>query len=121
MASLLNRQLKQHRNAPRIYIDEPALFDFAPSLKRTQSADKSLLTYNRIWKEGGLVLELDHKGKHTLSTKMKDGVLVPVLDINNKKLGELFDYDQDLRIAIKSGRVIIKAHDGCITVTETSL
>jgi DNA (cytosine-5)-methyltransferase 1 len=110
MASLLNRKLKQHRNAPRIYIDEPALFDFAPSLKRTQSADKSLLTYNRIWKEGGLVLELDHKGKHTLSTKMKDGVLVPVLDINNKKLGELFDYDQDLRIAIKSGRVIIKAH-----------
>ena len=110
MASLINRKLKQHRNSPRIYIDEAALFDFAPSLKRTQSAKKSLLTYNRVWNDDGLVLELDYKGKYTLSTKLKDGVLVPVLDINNKKLGELFKHDQNLRIAIKSGRLTIKAH-----------
>lgn len=110
MASLINRKLKQHRNSPRIYIDEAALFDFAPSLQRTQSAEKSLLTYNRLWNKDSVVLELDHKGEYTLSTKMKDGVLVPVLDINNKKLGELFDNEQELRIAIKSGRLTIKAH-----------
>jgi DNA (cytosine-5)-methyltransferase 1 len=110
MASLLNRKLKEHRNSPRIYIDEAALFDFAPSLKRTQSAEKSLLKYNRVWNDDSLVLELDHKGEYTLSTKIKDGVLVPVLDINNKKLGELFDHNQELRIAIKSGRLTIKAH-----------
>lgn len=110
MASLINRKLKQHRNSPRIYIDEAALFDFAPSLQRTQSAEKSLLSYNRIWNKDSVVLELDHNGEYTLSTKMKDGVLVPVLDINNKKLGELFDHDQELRIAIKSGRVTIKSH-----------
>jgi DNA (cytosine-5)-methyltransferase 1 len=110
MASLINRKLKSHRNSPRIYIDEAGLFDFAPSLQRTQSPEKSLLTYNRFWNKDSLVLELDHNGQYTLSTKMKDGVLVPVLDINNKKLGELFDHDQELRIAIKSGRVTIKAH-----------
>jgi DNA (cytosine-5)-methyltransferase 1 len=110
MASLLNRKLKEHRSAPRIYIDEASLFDFAPSLLRTQSPEKSLLTYNRIWNEDNIVLELAHDGKYTLSTKMKDGVLVPVLDINNKKLGELFDINQELRLAINNGRIIIKAH-----------
>lgn len=110
MASLINRKLREHRNSPRIFVDEAALFDFAPSLLRTQSPEKSLLTYNRIWNEDHLVLELAQNGKYTLSTKLKDGVIVPVLDINLKKLGELFDINQDLRIAIKSGRIVIKAH-----------
>lgn len=110
MTTLINRKLKEHRNSPRIYIDEAGLFDFAPSLLRTQSVEKSILTFNRIWNEDNLVLELALDGDYTLSTKMKDGVLVPVLDINLKKLGELFDIGQDLRIAIQSGKMTIKAH-----------
>lgn len=110
MASLLNRKLRQHRNAPRIYIDDAALFDFAPSLKRTQRPEYSLLRYNRVKNEDNLVLELAHDGKFKLSTKLKDGVIVPVLDINNKELGDLFQVDQELRIAIKAGLITIKAH-----------
>lgn len=53
---------------------------------------------------------MNPNGKYTLSTKTKDSAIIPVLDINTRKLNELFNDAEMLRVAIMSGKVIISAH-----------
>lgn len=101
MPSVLNKTLALHREAPRIYIDSSILDDCIVD---------GNLRYDRDWQDSKLVLIMNPNGKYTLSTKNKDSAIVPVLDINTRKLNELFNDAEMLRVAIMSGRIIISAH-----------
>ena len=114
MPSVLNKTLALHREAPRIYIDSNLLDDCIVD---------GNLRYDRDWQDHKLILIMNPNGKYTLSTKTKDSSVIPVLDINTRKLNELFNDAEMLRVAIMSGRIIISAHAqaGEISVREDRL
>ena len=102
MASLINRTIGTNKGTPRIYLDD-ALLEQLNIEDHGQQCE-------RVWLEDKLIIRLCENGKYKLSSKKKNGRQVPVLDIQTLKLSELFDESQKLRIAIKSGVIVIQAH-----------
>ncbi|MDI4652562.1 MULTISPECIES: DNA cytosine methyltransferase [Pseudoalteromonas] len=104
MPALINRNLTEHKGSPRIYLDDGLLSELGVS--------ESYRRYNRIWQEDKLILRLHDEGKYVVSSKMKRGERVNVIDINTKELSNLFDANAKLRIAIQKGSIVIKVHQG---------
>jgi len=102
MTALINRTLGENRGSPRIYLDDELL----SQIGITETNKR----YNREWFDNKLVLRLAIDGKYTVSSKLKNGKLVHVLDTCTKKLSTLFENNQKLRIAIKAGAVVIQSH-----------
>ena len=102
MASLINRKIGSNKGTPRVYIDD-ALLEQVNIEEYGQQCE-------RVWMDDKLIIRLCDEGKYKLSSKKKNGRQVPVLDIQTLKLAELFDESSKLRIAIKSGVIVIQAH-----------
>ena len=104
MSALINRNLKEHRGSPRIYLDNLLMNEFAEPLEGSE------IRYDRIIRKDSILCKVNPHGEFTLSRKTKNGKLVSVLDINNKELADLWDIDDKLNIAVKRGSLIIKSH-----------
>ncbi|MGP4943171.1 DNA cytosine methyltransferase [Pseudoalteromonas nigrifaciens] len=102
MPSLINRNLTEHRGAPRIYLDGALLNELGVDLDNP--------FYDRIWESDRLILRLNSAGKYKVSSKKKSGILSMVFDINTSKLSSIFSANSKLRIVIKKGYIVVTAH-----------
>lgn len=114
MPTLINRNLTQHRGSPRIYLDDALLDELGVDCENP--------FYDRIWHEDKLILRINESGQYKVSSKQKAGNRVNVIDINTAKLGSIFPENAKLRIAIKQGSIVIKAHasESAIKMREES-
>ena len=66
--------------------------------------------YNAERLKDGLALISNPEGKKVVSGRKKGDNVIPIIDLNNQMLSELFDLNQKLRIVIRKGKIIIKVH-----------
>lgn len=110
MTALINRTLTEHRGSPRIYLDDALLDELGVNQESPH--------YDRLWEGNKLILKLSDNGKYKVSSKVKSGGRVNVIDINTSKLSDIFEVNSKLRIIIKKGLVVIQAHSSELAIKQ---
>jgi len=99
-------KLGTHRNNRRIWLDNSPMLTaagFFPGLK--YRAD-----YVGGWRPNGAIfLTVDPEGKTKVSKKTKGDKLLPVIDINSKKVGLTFPAAENITVTYYSGQILIEA------------
>ena len=94
----LVREIKEHRNSPRIYLDNSVLDDagFQTGVRYSRIVD----TANKR-----LILRVDEEGMYRVSGKEVRGKSVPVIDLNSKAAFEPLDGLKAVRIVIQDNMI----------------
>jgi len=99
-------KLGTHRNNRRIWLDNSPMLTaagFFPGLKyRADFVGGDAVN-------GTIFLIVDPEGKTKVSKKTKGGKLLPVIDINSKKVGLTFPAAENITVTYYSGQIIIGA------------
>ena len=109
-ATQLGRQvlkLGTHRNNRRIWLDNSPMLTaagFFPGLKYRADFVGGGDAIN-----GAIFLTVDPEGKTKVSKKTKGGKLLPVIDINSKKVGLTFPAAENITVTYYSGQIMIEA------------
>lgn len=103
MNTLIFTTLQENRGKRRIWFQGQSLANAGIEIGQR---------YDRIEGTGKLVLVMNPEGKRKVSRKKSGGLSVPLIDIENEKLAEIFPFDvgTQLRIVCKNGRIIIRVH-----------
>lgn len=109
MPTIINSKLSEKNGVKRVWIEgtklkregyEPGMrFDIKPS-KTT------------------LVLTINPEGKYTISKRQRNGNVLPIIDLNNKHIHELFHDVEMLKIYVKNESIVITAHHQQVKVNE---
>ena len=112
-------KLGTHRNNRRIWLDNSPMLTaagFFPGLKyRADFVGGGWAKYPANDDEGitplngAIFLTVDPEGKTKVSKKTKGGKLLPVIDINSKKVGLTFPAAENITVTYYSGQIIIGA------------
>lgn len=96
----LLRKLGTKRGAPHVYLDggTPEKAGFAPGLR---------FSLEQRGEDACLVLRLAEDGERTVSSKVKDGRLVPVVDINSAQALAMFAGMEQVRVLLRRGEIWI--------------
>jgi hypothetical protein len=98
-----SKYIGEHRDSPRLYFQGEDLIRFG--FENGQQ-------YTRTYKDGKLIIRLNERGPYKVSQKTSGGQIIPVIDINSRRLERLFT---------ASKAVTIKFHDASITITQSSV
>jgi DNA (cytosine-5)-methyltransferase 1 len=101
MATVINRNLGMNRGSPRIFLDGAKILN-----ESINAGDR----YDCEYTENSVRLVFCETGQKVVTPRHKNQKTFPVIDINNKKLGEIFEEGETLRIAIKDRVIVIKSH-----------
>lgn len=103
MKTLIFTVLQENRGKRRIWFQGQSLAEAG-----IQIGDR----YDREEGTGELILILNPEGKRKVSRKKSGGMSVPLIDIENDKLKEIFPFEvgTQLRITILNGKIIIRLH-----------
>lgn len=100
MQNYIVRQIGEHRGAPRIYLELAVMADagFTPgkTYSRNIDSDKRRIT-----------LTLEANGTHVVSRKEKNGLTLPVIDINSSGALKHFEGLQAVRVVCEQGRIML--------------
>jgi DNA (cytosine-5)-methyltransferase 1 len=106
-------KLGTHRNNRRIWLDNSPMLTaagFFPGLKYRADfvgGGDLMPQYRAI--NGAIFLTVDPEGKTKVSKKTKGGKLLPVIDINSKKVGLTFPAAENISVTYYSGQIMIGA------------
>ena len=94
------RKLTEHRGSPRLYLDIAALAGaaFTPGTVFVVQVHED---------RNQLVLITTPAGDRTVSSKIKNNRVVPVIDVNNQKALSVFDGIDQVRVVMMSGRIFV--------------
>jgi DNA (cytosine-5)-methyltransferase 1 len=98
MLAYLYRQLGEHRGAPRFWLEgtQPARAGFEPGVRYAVSVHKDIKT---------VTLSVMDAGQRIVSKKQKSGKEIPVIDINNREILEIFEGIEVLRVVVRKRRI----------------
>lgn len=94
----LVRSVKEHRGAPRLYLDglDVVRAGFSPGDRFDIEVDGHRVT-----------LSLKKDGSRTVSPKKRGDKVYPVVDINSKELLKAFEGMEAVRVVVRKGEVVI--------------
>lgn len=101
MRIIVNTKLGQNRGNPRIWLEGQKLAagGFVPGIR-----------FNIKMLKNKLTIQIDNNGHYKISSRTRNGITAPILDLNNESLNRVFCTDSKLRVAIKQGFIVISAH-----------
>lgn len=101
MRIIVNTKLGQNRGNPRIWLEgqKLAVGGFVPGIR-----------FNIQMLNDKLTIQIAEDGRYKISSRTRNGVTSPILDLNNESLNRLFFEDSKLRVAIKQGLIVVSAH-----------
>ena len=110
-------KLGTHRGNRRIWLDHSDYLsaaeflpgatytaDYLPGVNISRTAGSINATSN-----GLIILRLHPDGKTKVSKKTKGGKLHPVIDMNSKKIGEVFPAAENITVTYQNNQIIIEA------------
>ncbi len=60
--------------------------------------------------DGKIELKTSKKGERSVSKRTRSNMVYPIIDINNQKVLEVFDYDTPLKCCVEKGKITISIH-----------
>lgn len=106
MASVIYTRLSTHKEKPRIWLE-------GGKLKR-EGVESGTTLYVRFDKSGKrIVMSRDSKGYDRIanvSFRSRNGQTLPVIDLRDDTLAEVFANDEDLKVSLHQGRILIVRH-----------
>lgn len=101
MNVIVNTKLGENRGTARIWLEGRKLASggFLPGVR-----------FNINMVENKLTIQSSESGQYKISSRTRNGVIAPILDLNTEALYQIFCANSKLRVAIKKGVIIISAH-----------
>ncbi|MFC6674321.1 DNA cytosine methyltransferase [Marinobacterium aestuariivivens] len=101
MATIVNTRLGEHRGKKRVWLEGQKLVreGYRPGMK-----------YDLEVKDSQVLLHVKEAGKFTVSKRERNGRVSPIIDLTVQELADIFDGVEMLRVAIKSGKIVISSH-----------
>jgi len=101
-------KLGTHRGNRRIWLDHSEYLSAAGFLPGATYTADYVQGVNAV-SNGMIVLRLNPEGKTKVSKKTKGGKLHPVIDINSKKIGEVFPAAENIIVTYQNTQITIEA------------
>ncbi|MGR5178863.1 DNA cytosine methyltransferase [Vibrio mediterranei] len=101
MATIINSKLGENRGKKRIWIEGHKL------LREGYDVGSK---YDVQIEQNQVQLQSNPNGKYTISKRTRNGVTLPIIDLNLKELAEIFDGVEMLRIQLSKGKIVVTAH-----------
>lgn len=100
MKSYVVRAISEHKGAPRVWLDGvyPDKAGFKSGLLYTIDIDSE---------RKKITLKVDENGTHIVSKKIKKDELIPVIDLNSKKVLSLFEGMRFVRVIFQQNVIVI--------------
>lgn len=109
MPTIINTKLSEKNGVKRVWIEGVKLKreGYEPGMRFDIKTSKS-----------SLFLNINPQGKYTISKRKRNGGYLPIIDLNNKQISDLFHDVEMLKVYVKSGSIIITAHHQHVKVNE---
>ena len=101
MATIINSKLGENRGKKRIWIE---------GRKLLREGYEVGSRYDVELEQGKVQLRPTPQGKYTISKRTRNGVTLPIIDVNLQELSEIFDGVEMLRIQLTKGKIVVSAH-----------
>lgn len=102
MTSVVLTSVGERKGTPRIWVE---------GIKLALGGFKIGVNYEvREQSKGKIVLARSRAGGRVVSIRKKNGKEYPIIDLNNLSLADCFELGQKLRLVIRRGVVVIRAH-----------
>lgn len=101
MSTIINTKLADHKGYKRLWME---------GAKLAREGYQPGMRYDLEIKDTQVCLRVTEAGKYKVSQRQRNGNISPIIDLTAKELAEIFDGVEMLRVAIKSGTIIISAH-----------
>lgn len=101
MATIINTKLGESKGQSRIWLEGVRLErgGFSPSTR-----------YELAIGERQVTIKAASQGTYTVSKRMRNGKLSPIIDLSNQRLTQAFEGVEMLRVLIRNGSIVISAH-----------
>lgn len=101
MVTIVNSKIGIHKEKRRVYLQ---------GRKLSRQGVEPGQQYDVVTRGDDLVLVINPTGKYKISRRMRNGELLPVIDLRVDEITELFSGVDVVRVAIKAGKIVISAH-----------
>jgi DNA (cytosine-5)-methyltransferase 1 len=101
MSTIINTKLADHKGYKRLWME---------GAKLAREGYQPGMRYDLEIKDTQVCLRINDSGKYKISKRERNGNISPIIDLTAKELAEIFDGVEMLRVAIKSGTIIVSAH-----------
>lgn len=100
MTTIVNTHIGLNRGKKRIFIE---------GSKLVREGYRPGMRFNLSVKDDKLCLTIDDDGKYKISRRKNrsSGLELPVIDITSREMAELFEENEEIRVLIKQGRMIV--------------
>jgi DNA (cytosine-5)-methyltransferase 1 len=101
MSTIINTKLADHKGYKRLWME---------GAKLAREGYQPGMRYDLEIADTQVHLRVSDSGKYKVSKRERNGTVYPIIDLTAKELAEIFDGVDMLRVAIKSGSIIVSAH-----------
>lgn len=101
MTVIANVKLGENRGRKRLWLEGQKLLreGFEPGMK-----------FDLDLHESSLILRVASTGRYTISQRVRNGQVQPIIDVTANELANLFSKVQTLRVLIRNGKIVVSAH-----------